>query len=138
MNKAISVFLERLAERFVALFAGLISSRIETFHAAARAEQQSHLEDLAREYEAAGKIEIATSLREQARGLTSSNLASEATNIVRNVSGESLNLTGPHDAGRNADLRSLPKFGEPASPAKSKRPRANGAKKSADVTGDLL
>ena len=73
MNKVISLFLDRIAERFVALTVGLVSSRIEGFHAASQAEQQSDLEDLARSYEAAGKIEIAAGLRQRAQGLTSSN-----------------------------------------------------------------
>ncbi len=138
MNKVISLFLDRIAERFVALTVGLVSSRIEGFHAASQAEQQSDLEDLARSYEAAGKIEIAASLRQRAQGLTSSNPAAEADRIVRNVTEAPLQLPGPPDAGQEADVRRLPDCAPSASPRNAKRPRTGDARKSADATGDLL
>ncbi len=138
MNKVISLLLDRIAERFVALTAGLVSSRIEGFHATSLAEQHSELEDLARTYEAAGKIEIAASLRQRALGLNSSNPAAEAEHIVRNVTGQQLQLPGPPDAGQEADVRRLPDCAPCASPRNAKRPRTGDARKSADATGDLL
>ena len=138
MNKDISLSLDRIAERFVALTVGLVSSRIEGFHAASQAEQQSDLEDLARSYEAAGKIEIAASLRQRAQGLTSSNPAAEAERIVRNVTEAPLQLPGPQDAGQKADVRGLPDCAPSASPRNAKRPRTGDARKSADATGALL
>jgi hypothetical protein len=57
MNKSFSVFLDRLAERFTAILAGVVSSRVESLRAEAQAEQQSQLEDLARKYEADGKLQ---------------------------------------------------------------------------------
>ena len=140
MNRVISLFLDRIAERFVALLAGLVSSRIEGFHAASQAEQQSQLEDLARSYEAAGKIEIAADLRQRALGLNSSNPAAEALNIVQNVTGESLHLTGPACAGPvpAADLRALPGFDQNTTSRKTKRSRTGDLKKSPDATGELL
>lgn len=132
MNKVISLFLDRIAERFVAVTVGLVSSRIEGFHAASQAEQQSDLEDLARSYEAAGKTEIAASLRQRALGLASSNPASEAEHIVRNLTGAPLQLPGPQDAGQIADGRGLPGCAPTASPPprNTKRPRTRDAKKS--------
>jgi hypothetical protein len=138
MNKVISLFLDRIAERFVALTVGLVSSRIEGFHAASQAEQLSDLEDLARRYEAAGKTEIAASLRQRVLGLTSSNPAAEAEHIVRNVTEEPLQLPGPQDAGQMADVQCLPGCDPNASPRIAKRPRTRDAKKSTDATGDLL
>jgi len=113
MNKVVMTFLDRLAERFIALAAGLLSSRIAGLHAAAQAEQQSELEDLARRYDAEGKPEIAATLRQRLLGLPSTNLALEGAEQIRqlqpSVPGlpESL-VTGP--TGVAADLRGLPNF----------------------------
>ena len=86
MNKHALGFLDRLAERFAAIVAGLVSSRVEGMTAVAQAEQQSQLEDLARQYEAEGKPEIAESLRNRAARLTSSNLASEGLEVMQQLS----------------------------------------------------
>ena len=77
MNKLLSLFLDRLAERLSALMAAVISSRVEGLHAAAQADQQSQLEDLARKYEADGKAEIATTLRRRLARMTSADLAAK-------------------------------------------------------------
>jgi len=82
MPTLLSQFLDRLAERFAAIVAGVISSKVEGLHAATQAEQQSQLEDLARRYESEGKTEIAATLRQRALRLTSSDLAAEAQEIV--------------------------------------------------------
>lgn len=119
MNKVVSTFLDRLAERFAALMAGLLSSRVEGLHAAAQAEQQSQLEDLARTYEAEGKGEIAQTLRSRALRLTSTNLASEALEVIQQTT----------DGGRQppstdtnpGELRGLPNF-EVNRPVKKRRP----------------
>ena len=86
MNKHALGFLDRLAERFAAIVAGLVSSRVEGMTAVVQAEQQSELEDLARKYEAEGKPEIAESLRNRAARLTSSNLASEGLEVMQQLS----------------------------------------------------
>ena len=86
MNKHALGFLDRLAERFAAIVAGLVSSRVEGMTAVVQAEQQSELEDLARQYEAEGKPEIAESLRYRAARLTSSNLASEGLEVMQQLS----------------------------------------------------
>jgi hypothetical protein len=108
MSTLFTVFLDRLAERVAALLAGLVSSRIESLHAEAQADQQSRLEDLARKYEADGKTEVAAILRQRATQLTSSNLMAEGVQVLDQVAGESygpshLSKLQPHD-----DLRSLP------------------------------
>ncbi|MBL8826766.1 MAG: hypothetical protein JNM18_07245 [Planctomycetaceae bacterium] len=108
MNKLMEVFLDRLTERLMTLLAGLIGSRMEAFHSAAQADQQSQLEDLARQYEASGKPEIATTLRERAARLVSTNVVGEAVEIVER-------LTHEHDgsattASSGDDLRRLPNF----------------------------
>lgn len=86
MPTLLSQFLDRLAERFTAIVAGVISSKVEGLHAAAQAEQQSQLEDLARRYESEGKTEIAATLRSRALRLTSSDLAAEAVEVIQQTS----------------------------------------------------
>jgi hypothetical protein len=123
MNRIISSFLDRLVERFTAILAGVISSRVEGLQASAQAEQQSQLEDLARKYETEGKTEIAQSLRERALNLTSSNLAGEAVEILEAVAGDPLKLTGPTQPPAAGPLKGVPDF---SAPAKSrKKPRTN-------------
>ena len=119
MNRQIASFLDRLAERFTALLAGVISSRVEGLHAVAQAEQQSQLEDLARKYEAEGKTAIAESLRERAARLTSPNLVGEAVKVIEAVSGDPLKLTGPHVA--EGQLAALPDFSKPAKTRRTRR-----------------
>ncbi len=119
MNKVVMTFLDRLAERFTALAAGLLSSRIAGLHAAAQAEQQSELEDLARRYESEGKPEIAATLRQRLLGLPSANLAGEGAEQLRQLQPTIPGLpespvSGP--TGVAADLRGLPNFETSKSP----------------------
>ncbi len=120
MNKVVSTFLDRLAERFAALMAGLLSSRVEGLHAAAQAEQQSQLEDLARAYEADGKEEIARTLRNRALRLTSTNLAAEALEVIQQTTDIGRPVVLPETGNLHGDLRGLPNFD--AKPAKKRRP----------------
>lgn len=136
MNKVVSLFLDRLAERFTALLAGVVSSRVESLHAAAQAEQQSELEDLARKYENEGKPEIAVTLRKRASGLTSSNLAAEALTVFQAVAGEPLHLTGTV-AAPPAELRSLPEFNQAPARPRNKRKASPVPDPSQDTLGDL-
>ena len=121
MNKLFSAFLDRLAERFTAILAGVVSSRVESLRAEAQPEQQSQLEDLARKYEADGKIAIAKTLRERAQQLTSTNLAGEGVDVIEAVSAEPLKLTGPNAASPGRHLENLPDFSAPAKSAKKSR-----------------
>ena len=136
MNKVVSLFLDRLAERFTALLAGVVSSRVEGLHAVAQAEQQSDLEDLARKYEAEGKPEIAMTLRKRAGGLTSSNLAAEALDVMQQVAGEPLRLSEPAAADSSADLRGLPDFGQAPARGRNKRQRTVDTESTNDALGE--
>lgn len=120
MSKVLSVLLDRLAERFAALLAGLVSSRVEGLHAAAQAEQQSAMEDLAREYEADGKPAIAQTLRQRATRLTSVNLASEALEVMQNLAGTDQPIPPSNALGAGAELRGLPSL-ETSKVAKKRR-----------------
>ena len=115
MNSLFSTFLDRLAERFTAILAGVVSSRVESLRAEAQAEQQSQLEDLARKYEADGKIAIARTLRERALQLTSTNLAGEGMDVIEAVSAGPLRLTGPNTSSPGGQLENLPDFSAPPS-----------------------
>ena len=110
MSKLLSLFLDRLAERFAAMLAGTISSRVEGLHAAAQAEQQSQLEDLARGYEADGKPEIAATLRQRASRLTSTDLSAEAVEVVQRLTENTAQQAAPTQSPPQADLHSLPDF----------------------------
>jgi hypothetical protein len=122
MNRPIASFLDRLVDRFTAILAGAISSRVEGFQAIAQAEQQSQLEDLARNYEVEGKTTIAQSLRERAARMTSTNLAGEAVEMIEAVTAEPLKLTGSSSAPVVGHLEGLPDFSAP--PKQRKKPRA--------------
>jgi hypothetical protein len=129
MSTLFSVFLDRLVERMSILLAGLVSSRIESLHAEAQADQQSQLEDLARKYEADGKTAVATILRQRSARLASTNLMAEAVQVLDQVTGESyrpshLSKLQPHD-----DLRSLQDI--------ATLPRATGRKRSKVIVSPL-
>jgi len=127
MNNLVSTFLDRLVERFTAILAGVVSSRVESLRAEAQAEQQSQLEDLARKYEADGKIAIAKTLRERALQLTSKNLAGEGMDVMEAVSAGPLRLTGPNASSAGGHLENLPDFSAPPKPEKKSRRRENNS-----------
>ena len=123
MNSVFSTFLDRLAERFTAILASVVSSRVESLRAEVQAEQQSQLEDLARKYEADGKSSIAQALRERALRLTTGNLAGDGANVIDLVSAEPLRITGPNTSLNGGSLESLPDFSSPPKPEKKPRRR---------------
>jgi len=128
MNSVFSTFLDRLAERFTAILASVVSSRVESLRAEAQAEQQSQLEDLARKYEADGKSSIAQALRERAVRLTTGNLAGDGATVIDLVSAEPLRITGPNSLLNGGTLESLPDFSAPPKPEKkSRRRRTDGS-----------
>jgi len=135
MNKLFSSFLDRLAERMAALLAGSLSSRVEGLHATVQAEQQSQLEDLARRYEADGKLEIAATLRERALRLTSVDLAAEAVEVIQRVTDEPPRLIEPTKTTSPADLRGLPDFSGPTPVAGKKRRKPLDGTDPSDDTG---
>lgn len=111
MSKVLTVFLDRLVERMTALVAGLVSSRVAGMHAEVQAQQQSQLEDLARQYEADGKMEIAQSLRKRSSRLVSADLAGEATEVVHLTM---IPFQEPESGVEPTDLRGLPDFTQAA------------------------
>ena len=121
MTRIFSLFLDRLAERFAALLAGSLTSRIEGLHAVAQAEQQSQLEDLARHYEADGKTEIAVTLRQRATRLTSADLAVEAVEIVGRLTAESPRLTTSTTTTSQGNLDRVPDFTATSAVGRGKR-----------------
>jgi hypothetical protein len=123
MNSVFSTFLDRLAERFTAILASVVSSRVESLRAEVQAEQQSQLEDLARKYEADGKSSIAQALRERALHLTNGNLAGDGANVIDLVSAEPLRITGPNTSLNGGNLERLPDFSAPPKPEKRSRRR---------------
>lgn len=125
MSKVVLTFLDRLAERFAALMAGLVSSRVESLHAAAQAEQQSELENLARHYDADGKPEIAQALRQRAARLTSTNLAADALEIMQQLTANDRPALPPGPVGASGDLRALPNFESNKSSRKRRSPETN-------------
>ncbi|HQZ66941.1 MAG TPA: hypothetical protein PLY87_17745 [Planctomycetaceae bacterium] len=127
MNSVFSTFLDRLAERFTAILASVVSSRVESLRAEVQAEQQSQLEDLARKYEADGKSSIAQALRERALRLTTGNLAGDGANVIDLVSAEPLRITGPNTSLNGGPLESLPDFSSPPKPEKKSRRRKTDA-----------
>ncbi len=124
MNKLFSTFLDRLAERFTAILASVVSSRVESLRAEAQAEQQSQLEDLARKYESDGKIAIAETLRARSLNLTTNNLAGEGVNVIEEVSVEPLRLNDSSVSSQRRRLTSLPDFSAPPKPEKKSRRRS--------------
>ena len=123
MNSVFSTFLDRLAERFTAIMASVVSSRVESLRAEVQAEQQSQLEDLARKYEADGKSTIAQALRERSLRLTTGNLAGDGANVIDLVSAEPLRINGPNTSLNGGPLESLPDFSSPPKPEKKTRRR---------------
>ena len=123
MNKTLSTFLDHLAERFTAILAGVVSSRVESLRAEAQAEQQSQLEDLARQYEADGKIAIARTLRQRAVNLTAVNLAGEGVDVMEAVSAEPLRLPRAKSQPHEESLENLPDFSAPPRPNRKSRRR---------------
>ena len=103
-------------------------------HAAAQAEQQSDLEDLARRYEAEGKPEIAATLRQRLLGLPSTNLALEGAEQMRLLQHSTPPLPEIPVGGQTgvaADLRGLPSFETPKS---TKRRKPEGGANESNVT----
>ncbi len=120
MSRILAQFLDQLAERFAALSAKLISSRVEGLQAIAQAEQQSHLEDLARRYEIEGKPEVAAQLRHQAAKLTSSDLAAQAVEVMQQTLGEVPRLEAPRATNPVGSLPPVPEIAAPESKPRKK------------------
>ena len=127
MNRVISGFLDRLAERLTAIIAGVVSSKVESIRAVTQADQQAQLEDLARQYETDGKHDIARTLRERAGQLTSVNLAGDGVDVLHEVTTESGRLTNSvaGEAFVSPGTR-LPDFSAKPPRDRKKRPAVSG------------
>jgi len=134
MNSLFTSFLDRLVGRLATLVAGIVSSRVEGLQAALQADQQSQLEDLARRYEADGKIEIATKLRQRSGNLTSTDLASEAVEIVDLLTDERTAASSPKTALPPSGPQALGDF-RVATPAAAKRRKKADTDRDSDHAG---
>ncbi len=135
MNKLISHFLDRVVERVTVLVTGVVSSRVEGLQAVVQAEQQSELEDLARQYEAEGKLEVAQTLRQRAGRLTCNNLAGEADDMMRQVTAP---LAGLPNQEPEATLPALPDKSSGSGKRRStKSARSSNKSGSEDPLGDI-
>jgi len=85
MNSLIRHFLDAISERIFSLIGNSIGSAATTYHAASQAEQQSYLEDLARQYESEGKDDVAETLRKKAALLCNEDPASTGHEILHRV-----------------------------------------------------
>ena len=85
MLKYVQAFLDRLTQRLVIVASRLVASSVEALHATQQAAEQSQLEDLARAYEADGKLEIAATLRRRAVQLADASPAEEAMATLQSV-----------------------------------------------------
>ncbi len=127
MFHTVSTLLERLAERCLAIAAGLLASSIESACLRREAEQQNQLEELARTYEADGLPDIAANLRQRAHQLSHHNPA---------ALGESLLSLGhqPESAGqvdRSTEALATPSL---SLTGPGRRPAARGKRNTANST----
>jgi hypothetical protein len=124
MNSLIKLFLDKLSERIFSLIGSGIGSAASAYHAIQQAEQQSRLEDLARDYESDGKPELAAQLRRQAASLANGDPCVAGQHILQQVvqpPGEAaLRLDSPPEE----TAAKLP----PARPRRGRRGQATDAK----------
>ena len=119
MLKGIQWFMERLVERTVPIVGSAFASTLETMHALGQAEQQDQLEEAARRYEAEGKPELATQLRDRARRLTTDNPGEQGVAIFENFGRDEQRMLPPVDASTSDVSSSLI---ESRSPSPRKKP----------------
>jgi len=79
------LLLDRIAERCLALAAGLVASALETMHLKHQTEQQSELESLARRYDADGQPDLAEALRERVRRLDWENPMAQGERLLEQL-----------------------------------------------------
>lgn len=113
MNSLIKLFLDKLSERIFSLIGSSIGTAASTYHAIQQAEQQSALEDLARQYESDGKPELAAKLREQAAVLGNGDPAVTGKHILQQVteqpSASGLRLGAPDQPAAPTQLPDRPR-----------------------------
>ena len=127
MLKYVQVFLDRLTQRLVIIASRLVASSVESLHATQQAVEQSQLEDLAREYEADGKIEIAATLRRRATQLADASCAGEAMETLQSLVDDGQTVPAlPND---QADDQTWPLALPDAQNGGAKKPRRKKAKR---------
>lgn len=127
MLSSLHQLLERLAERCLALTAGLLATSIEALHVRYQAEQQCRLEELARTFEADGKPELAQSLRDRAAVLVHDNPAARGETLLRGLTEFPSDLnTAASNHGSAAESLALPGSAR-RRPARSKHSAAVAA-----------
>ncbi len=87
MNSLFRIFMDRLAERIFAIIGSTVGTAASTCRAIAQAEQQSVLEDLARQYESEGKMALAENLRRQAAQISEADPAGDGAAFLENLIG---------------------------------------------------
>jgi len=85
MNNPIRFLFDRLTERIFGIIASSAGSAASACRAANEAQQQSLLEDLARQYEADGKQQIADRLRSQAASIECLDPASDGASVLDRI-----------------------------------------------------
>lgn len=128
MNNLIRAFLDSLQNRIIGSLGSIIGNTFSTYRAAQHAEQQSLLEDLARQYEAEGKTDLANNLRNQAACLEVDDPGKEARIVFQNV------LTDQSQFAALVDRRDDPGTGD-ESPAAGKKKRRG--RKAASQSDDM-
>lgn len=79
--------MDRLTDRIFAIVGSTVGTAASTCRAIAQAEQQSTLEDLARQYEADGKPALAENLRRQAAQISNRDPASDGAAVLELMAG---------------------------------------------------
>ena len=69
MLNPIRILLERLAERCISLSTRMLATTIESLHISHYVEQHQQLEELAKELESQGLVDLASTVRDQAKRL---------------------------------------------------------------------
>lgn len=108
----IRVLFDRLTERLFGVISSHLGNAVSAYRIVCASEQQSQLEDLARQYEAEGKQQLADEVRAQAAAISGSDPGSDGARVLER-------LTGP------TQLPGLPEVSDspPAPVAEPRRPR---------------
>ncbi len=85
MNNLIRTFLNSLHDRIIGSLSSVVGTTFSAFRTAHYAEQKSFLEDLARQYESEGKVQLAEQIRQQSENLNLEDPGTEALPVFRNV-----------------------------------------------------
>ena len=85
MKNLIRTFLHSLHDRIIGSIGSMIGATFSTYRVVHEAEQKSFLEDLARQYEAEGKPQLAKEIRLQSDNLKVDDPGGEALPVFRNL-----------------------------------------------------